>query len=70
ISDTASKEPASLATAAVMKRCHENGLLVLKCGTYDNVIRLLAPLVIADEELHRGLDILVEALEWANASAR
>ncbi|MFN2525656.1 MAG: 4-aminobutyrate--2-oxoglutarate transaminase [Actinomycetota bacterium] len=70
VSDSATKEPAGLATAAVIKRCHENGLLILKCGTYDNVVRLLAPLVIADEELHRGLDILIEALEWANAGAR
>ena len=61
-----SKEPNKLATAAVAKRCHENGVLILKAGTYDNVVRLLAPLVISEEELHEGLDVLVEALEWAN----
>jgi 4-aminobutyrate aminotransferase/(S)-3-amino-2-methylpropionate transaminase len=63
--DPASKEPNKLATAAVMKRCHENGVLILKAGTYDNVIRLLAPLVISEEDLHEGLDVLVDALEWA-----
>ena len=60
--DKKTKEPASLAAAAVLKKCHENGLLILKCGTHDNVVRLLAPLVIPDEDLHRGLDILVDAL--------
>jgi 4-aminobutyrate aminotransferase/(S)-3-amino-2-methylpropionate transaminase len=49
-----------------VKRCLANGVLVLKAGTYDNVVRLLAPLVISDEDLATGLDVLVEALEWAD----
>ena len=69
VSDKATKEPAKLATAAVVKRCHENGVLILKCGTYDNVVRLLAPLSIAEDDLGKGLDVLVEALEWAGQSA-
>ena len=70
VTDRQTKEPAKIATAAVAKRCHENGVLILKAGTYDNVIRLLAPLVIEDGDLHRGLDVLVEALEWADASSK
>lgn len=66
VSDKKTKEPAKAATAAVIERCHANGVLILKAGTYDNVIRLLAPLVISDEDLHAGLDVLVEALEWAD----
>jgi 4-aminobutyrate aminotransferase/(S)-3-amino-2-methylpropionate transaminase len=66
VADEITKEPAKVATAAVVKRCHDNRVLVLKAGTYDNVVRLLAPLVISDEDLHRGLDVLVDALEWAN----
>jgi 4-aminobutyrate aminotransferase/(S)-3-amino-2-methylpropionate transaminase len=62
VTDRKTKEPAALATAAVVKRCHENGLLILKCGTHDNVVRLLAPLVTPEEDLHRGLEILTEAL--------
>ena len=69
VTDRATKEPAALAAAAVVKRCHENGLLILKCGTYDNVVRLLAPLVIGDDDLHKGLDILVDALRWAEGGA-
>ena len=69
VQDKKTKEPAKLATAAVVKRCHDNGVLILKCGTYDNVVRLLAPLTIEEDDLARGLDVLVEALEWTAASA-
>jgi 4-aminobutyrate aminotransferase / (S)-3-amino-2-methylpropionate transaminase / 5-aminovalerate transaminase len=69
VQDKDSKEPAKLAAAAVVKRCHENGVIILKAGTYDNVVRLLAPLTIEEDDLARGLDVLVEALEWAAQSA-
>lgn len=67
VTDEQTKEPAKLEAAAVIKRCHEHGVLILKAGTYDNVVRLLAPLVIDEDDLNEGLDVLVEALEWANA---
>jgi 4-aminobutyrate aminotransferase/(S)-3-amino-2-methylpropionate transaminase len=67
VTDKGTKEPHKIATAAVAKRCHERGLLILKAGTYDNVIRLLAPLVISEAELNEGLDILIDALRWADA---
>jgi 4-aminobutyrate aminotransferase/(S)-3-amino-2-methylpropionate transaminase len=41
--------------------------VLLKAGLYDNVIRLLFPLVISEQELDRGLDILEEALVSVNA---
>jgi 4-aminobutyrate aminotransferase len=41
----------------------EQGLVLLSCGLYGNVIRLLPPLTASDEELERGLDILDSALE-------
>ncbi len=67
IVDEQTKEPNKLAAAAVVKRCHEKGVLIMKAGTYDNVVRLLAPLVISDADLHDGLDVLIDALQWANA---
>jgi 4-aminobutyrate aminotransferase/(S)-3-amino-2-methylpropionate transaminase len=67
VTDKETKEPAKAETSAVVKRCIANRVLVLKAGTYDNVVRLLAPLVIAEEQLEQGLDVLVEALEWADA---
>ncbi|WBC14116.1 4-aminobutyrate--2-oxoglutarate transaminase [Micromonospora sp. WMMA1998] len=50
--------PDPAATAAVSAACHAAGLLTLTCGTYGNVLRFLPPLVIGDDELARGLDIL------------
>jgi 4-aminobutyrate aminotransferase / (S)-3-amino-2-methylpropionate transaminase / 5-aminovalerate transaminase len=66
VMDKKTKEPAKIATAAILKRCHDNGVLILKAGTYDNVVRLLAPLVIPEDDLQKGLDVLIEALEWAD----
>ena len=44
----------------------ERGLLLLSCGLYGNVIRLLPPLTIADDELDEGLAALEEALAAAD----
>jgi 4-aminobutyrate aminotransferase/(S)-3-amino-2-methylpropionate transaminase len=69
VADKNTKEPAKAATAVVVNRCHRNGVIILKAGTYDNVVRLLAPLTIEDDDLDRGLDVLLEALEWAGRNA-
>jgi 4-aminobutyrate aminotransferase/(S)-3-amino-2-methylpropionate transaminase len=60
-----STEPDAALTAAVSKACHEAGLLTLTCGTYGNVLRFLPPLVIPEETLLRGLDILDDAFASA-----
>ena len=56
------KEPNPEAVARVLKHCHARGLVLLSAGTYGNVIRMLPPLVIGDDLLHEGLDLLEEAL--------
>lgn len=56
-----SKEPNPEATAALAKACHQEGLLVLTTGTYGNVLRFLPPLVIGEDLLGEGLDILESA---------
>jgi 4-aminobutyrate aminotransferase/(S)-3-amino-2-methylpropionate transaminase len=53
--------PDAALTAAVSRSCHEAGLLTLTCGTYGNVLRFLPPLVIPEDVLARGLDILGSA---------
>jgi 4-aminobutyrate aminotransferase/(S)-3-amino-2-methylpropionate transaminase len=53
--------PDAARAQAVAAACHAAGLLVLTCGTYGNVLRFLPPLVIDDDTLHKGLDILTEA---------
>jgi 4-aminobutyrate aminotransferase-like enzyme len=47
----------------------EQGLLLLSCGLYGNVIRLLPPLTATDEELERGLSVLESSLAAASAPA-
>jgi 4-aminobutyrate aminotransferase/(S)-3-amino-2-methylpropionate transaminase len=54
-------EPDAARTAAVSAACHQQGLVTLTCGTYGNVLRFLPPLVIGEELLLEGLDILAEA---------
>ncbi|WP_329172787.1 4-aminobutyrate--2-oxoglutarate transaminase [Streptomyces decoyicus] len=53
-----SKDPNPEATGALAKACHLEGLLVLTTGTYGNVLRFLPPLVIGEDLLNEGLDIL------------
>jgi len=48
--------------AAVVAAAFERGLLLLACGLYGNVIRLLPPLTIGDDDLGEGLRLLEEAL--------
>ena len=55
-------DPNPEATDAVMKHCHQNGVLVLNAGTYNNVLRFLPPLAISDELLHDALDVLAAGL--------
>ena len=43
--------------------CLEKGLLDISCGSYGNVIRVLAPFVITNEQLEAGLGILEEGLK-------
>ncbi|MDT0323482.1 4-aminobutyrate--2-oxoglutarate transaminase [Streptomyces millisiae] len=57
------KDPDPAATAALAKACHGEGLLVLTTGTYGNVLRFLPPLVIGEELLNEGLDVLEGAFD-------
>ncbi len=56
-----SPDLAQKVTAAAFER----GLLLLSCGLYGNVLRLLPPLTVTDEELGRGLELLEESLAAA-----
>ena len=61
--------PAPDLAASVLREAHSRGLALLRAGLYDNVIRLLMPLTISDEDLAAGLGILERALEAATAGA-
>jgi 4-aminobutyrate aminotransferase/(S)-3-amino-2-methylpropionate transaminase len=67
VTDRATREPARAETGAVLAEARKRGLIVIKAGLYDNVIRLLMPLVTSDSEMTRGLDILEQALTAVTA---
>jgi 4-aminobutyrate aminotransferase / (S)-3-amino-2-methylpropionate transaminase / 5-aminovalerate transaminase len=69
VEDRKTKRPAAALASAVTATACERGLILLSCGLYGNVIRILVPLVISDDDLDRGLEILEEALVDAGQRA-
>jgi len=70
VDDRTTKHPAKAAAARVIEECYRRGVIVLKAGTYDNVIRLLPPLTIEERLLDEGLGVVEEALEIVTAAGR
>ncbi|SKB80106.1 4-aminobutyrate aminotransferase / (S)-3-amino-2-methylpropionate transaminase [Lachnospiraceae bacterium] len=68
VKDTESKEPATELTAKLIANAIQKGLLLESCGTASNTIRFLAPLVMTDEQMERGLEIFEESLKEAMES--
>jgi 4-aminobutyrate aminotransferase/(S)-3-amino-2-methylpropionate transaminase len=66
VADRDTKEPLDGAIGTVIvTRCLEEGVVILKAGTYDNVIRLLPPITIEDDLLWEALDVLDDAIASA-----
>jgi len=65
VSDRSTKEPAPKVASRVIEECYREGVIVLKAGTFDNVIRLLPPLTIDEDLLAEGLDVVDKALTVA-----
>jgi 4-aminobutyrate aminotransferase/(S)-3-amino-2-methylpropionate transaminase len=57
------REPAAQEVKEITQYCYEHGLITISAGSYGNVIRLLMPLVITDEQFDEGLDVLEGALK-------
>ena len=62
VRDVSTKEPADMETKELSKYCYEHGLITITAGTYGNVMRILVPLVITDEQLEEGMDVLEAGL--------
>ena len=62
VEDPATKAPNGALVTKLVQECAQRGLLVENAGRWGQVLRFLAPLVITDEQLQAGLDILEEAL--------
>ncbi|HEY7543534.1 MAG TPA: 4-aminobutyrate--2-oxoglutarate transaminase [Blastocatellia bacterium] len=63
VKDCATKEPAKEATEKFTQRALARGLVTITAGTFGNVIRTLMPLVITNEQLELGLDIIDRTLD-------
>lgn len=61
VKDKQTKTPDKEGVAKIVKAANERGLLLLSAGLYGNVIRLLMPITITDEQLEEGLQILEAA---------
>ena len=68
VEDRRTKVPAAGLTKRTTRAAREKGLILLSCGLYGNVIRILAPLVIEDDDLDRGLELLEESLVDADTA--
>lgn len=65
VKDRESKEPNKELTNEIVKEANKRGLLLITAGIYGNVIRLLMPIVITDDQLAEGLNILEQSIEAA-----
>jgi 4-aminobutyrate aminotransferase-like enzyme len=61
VKDRGTKEPNEDIVGAIIQEAMGKGVIAVSCGPYHNVIRHLMPLVISDEELDDGLDVLARA---------
>jgi 4-aminobutyrate aminotransferase / (S)-3-amino-2-methylpropionate transaminase / 5-aminovalerate transaminase len=61
VQDRETKEPAGDFVGAMIGQAMRRGVVAVSCGPYHNVLRHLVPLVITDEELDEGLDVLAQA---------
>lgn len=62
VRNTETREPADEETKQIAKFCYEHGLILITAGTFNNVIRILVPLVATNEQFDEGLDVIEAAL--------
>ncbi|HEX4047822.1 MAG TPA: 4-aminobutyrate--2-oxoglutarate transaminase [Elusimicrobiota bacterium] len=63
VTDKKSRTPLPAARVKeILHACVDRGLILIKAGAHDNVLRTLMPLTIGDKELGRGLDVIDEVL--------
>jgi len=63
------KEPAKEETQALLKKAYSRGLILLSAGLLGNVVRILVPLVISEDQLNAGLDIIEDIIKELDGSA-
>jgi 4-aminobutyrate aminotransferase/(S)-3-amino-2-methylpropionate transaminase len=62
VKSPATKVPATDETKKISQYCYEHGLITITAGTYSNVIRVLVPLVMTNEQMDEAMDVLESAI--------
>jgi 4-aminobutyrate aminotransferase/(S)-3-amino-2-methylpropionate transaminase len=70
VKDPKTKEPDKELTGQILVEANKRGLLLLSAGFFGNVVRILMPIVITDEQLEEGLAILEQSVEAAVAGEK
>ncbi|MEP6844375.1 MAG: 4-aminobutyrate--2-oxoglutarate transaminase [Panacibacter sp.] len=66
VKDRTTKEPDMEIPLEVLKDAVAHGIILIRAGLYSNCIRLLPPIVMTDEQLHEGLQVLEDAIRRAH----
>jgi 4-aminobutyrate aminotransferase/(S)-3-amino-2-methylpropionate transaminase len=70
VESTETLAPAAEDTKKITQYCYEHGVITISAGSYGNVIRLLMPLVIGDEQMDEALDVLEGGIQTAYEAKR
>ncbi|HCL82776.1 MAG TPA: 4-aminobutyrate--2-oxoglutarate transaminase [Chitinophagaceae bacterium] len=70
VKDLNTKEPDMSVAMEVIKEATSKGLILIRAGLFSNCIRLLPPIVITDEQLTEGLQVLEDAIALADAKRK
>jgi 4-aminobutyrate aminotransferase / (S)-3-amino-2-methylpropionate transaminase / 5-aminovalerate transaminase len=62
VEDSSSGNPNKELVQEIIQAAHQNGLIIMSAGLYGNIIRLLTPLVVTDEQLSEGLEVLEKVI--------
>lgn len=63
VKDRETKEPNAEIVKQIISTCYKNGILLINAGLFGNIIRFLPPLVMTEEQVKSGMDILDEAIK-------
>ncbi|HYG56623.1 MAG TPA: aspartate aminotransferase family protein, partial [Symbiobacteriaceae bacterium] len=61
VRDLTTKEPAGAEVNQIMEKCINRGVIIVKCGYYGSVLRMLVPLMIPMDQLGEALDVVEQA---------
>lgn len=67
VQDRETRKPAKAETSEIVRLACERGVILISAGTFGNVIRFLTPLVITDDELDEGLNVLERCFKEVGA---